>query len=290
MKNILVPTDFSLTAENASKYAFALASSLQADILLCNAFKIPAKAPLAGNVVWPLMEYATLKDESNGDLRLMAKKLVHACSKTEQYKPIIEVESVIGNTLKMASLLVQRRNIDLVVMGMAGSGAVTQFILGSNTRSMIDKAPFPVLYIPHAAHFKPIKTIAFATSLSLEDIPQIIVMMQLLSPLGFQIRLMHVSEKEVGPNSKMRLEINKFLKAVTNQIHNTNIVYEDIWDIDVDNGLDWITEQADIDLIAVVHHSHTFLESFFKGSHTQKLARCTEVPLLVLPSKKLTIA
>lgn len=42
MKTILIATDFSSAARNASIYAVALAKVLNAKIILCNAYKIPA--------------------------------------------------------------------------------------------------------------------------------------------------------------------------------------------------------------------------------------------------------
>ncbi|WP_084359047.1 universal stress protein [Pedobacter cryoconitis] len=46
MKTILVPTDFSDAAHNASTYAFNLAKKLKTRLRLCNALYLPEK----GNV------------------------------------------------------------------------------------------------------------------------------------------------------------------------------------------------------------------------------------------------
>ena len=53
MKTILVATDFSAVALNASNYAVAMASTIQADILLLHVYNLPVnynEIPVATNV------------------------------------------------------------------------------------------------------------------------------------------------------------------------------------------------------------------------------------------------
>lgn len=285
MKKLLIPTDFSLPAENAAKYALKLAEVVQTDIVVCHAFNVPAEAPMAAQVAWPLMDYEAMVHESITELDYLVQKLQHSLQNTGQYVPQIAFESDQGKVHEVIAQLVQKNNIDLVVMGMAGAGAVSQLVLGSNCRTMIGKATFPVLYIPFEASFKPIKTIAFATDLRLEDIPIIKGMLALFKPLSPQVRLIHITEKEVAPRSKTQLKVDVFLEELRKKIKQVSIVYEYVWNIDVDNGLDWITAQRDIDLIAIVHHPKGSIADIFTGSHTQKLSRKTKIPLLVFPKK-----
>jgi len=63
--------------------------------------------------------------------------------------------------------------------------------------------------------------------------------------------------------------------------HNVNILYQHVWNIDIDNGLDWISDQSEIDLVAIVHHPHFAFGGIFEGSHTQRLSRAIKIPLLV---------
>lgn len=286
MKKILIPTDFSPPAENAARYAVALAAINKASILICNAISVPSEAPMASRVAWPLMDYATLKQQSDSELDLLVRSLEGSPGDGSQdsFIPDLRFESYRGTVLDVVSLLVKKQKIDLVVMGMAGAGALTQLILGSNSRLMIEKAKFPVLYIPFEASFKPIKTIAFATDLGLEDIPAIKEMLKLI-PGGYtRIRLVHITEKEIIEKSKSQARIDKFLNQIKKSIKGANVAYEYVWNIDIDNGLEWIAEQPDIDMVAMVHKHHSFLSGLFKGSHVQKFSRNTRIPLLVLPS------
>src|ERR1035437_1073463 len=75
MKTILVPTDFSSPAENAARYALYLAKRIKASIKLCNVFKVPAEAPMAAQVAWPLVDHVSMKMETIEELKHLANKL-----------------------------------------------------------------------------------------------------------------------------------------------------------------------------------------------------------------------
>lgn len=288
MKKILIPTDFSVPAENAARYAVKLAKVLKADVLICNAFKVPAETPMAAQVAWPLMDYATLKEEVSGDLDVMVKKLEDpSCdAKGTEYCPQIHYESDAGTVCEVVSSLVKSRKIDLVVMGMSGAGGLTQFILGSNSKEMIEKAEFPVLLVPYAAGFKKISKIVFATNLSKEDMEPLQLLVRLAEALEAEVVVAHITSKEASEEEKLQQKIDAFIDEISAQINYPKIKYEYVWNIDVNNGLDWITEQSGVDMVAMVHHHHNLLGKVFKGSHTQKLSRHTEIPLLVFPQNE----
>ena len=285
MKKILIPTDFSLPAENAAHYALALAKNLKADILLCNAFKVPSEAPTAPQVAWPLMDYKELKQEVTSELDSLVKLLSdQSCVvDEEEYCPHLAFESGVGSVCDVVSSLVKKGKAELVVMGMAGAGLLTQFILGSNAKEMIEKASVPLLLVPFEASFKNIRQIAFATDLKEEDLFAIKFIISMALPLNAQVTIVHITNKEVGPHSNVQRKIDAFLQKIATDINFSGMKYEYVWNIDIDNGLDWIATQEELDVMAISHHHHNLLAKIFKGSHTQKLSRHTKIPLLVFP-------
>jgi len=285
MKKILIATDFSEPAENAANYALALATALKADLLLCNAFKVPADVPMAAQVAWPLMDYDAIKKEVSSKLETLAKELTErsALEGPQSHHPKIEYESELGTVCEVVTNLVNQRKIDLVVMGLSGAGALTKFILGSSSKEMIEKASFPVLFIPFSAHYKEIRKIVFTTDLNEGDLEYIQFLTTLVNYLSPEILIAHITNKEVDQKDKMQRKIDAFLNNVVSEIKYPHIKYEYVWNIDVGSGLEYITEQDDINLVAIVHHRHHLLGKIFKGSYTQKLSRHTELPLLVFP-------
>jgi len=281
MKKILIPTDFSVPAENAARYGLELAKVLKADVLLCNAIKVPAEAPMAAQVAWPLIDYADLKKEISSDLDAMVKTLTDSCSNEEEYCPEVTYETSIGTVCGVVSALAKDKKIDLVVMGIAGAGGLTQFLLGSNSKEMIEKAEIPVLLVPFEASFKKLRKIAFATDFDEEDIASLQFIAKFAQPFDAGIIIIHITNREVAAGGKPQAKIDAFLDRVAMEVNYSNIRFEYVWNIDIDNGLEWVSEQKELDMIAIGHRRHNLLERIFKGSHTQKLSRHTKHPLLV---------
>lgn len=287
MKKILLPTDFSAHAENAARYAIELATSYDADVVLTNAFLVPVEALIASRLAWPLLDYETLHRESMSDLEHLLKKLRSTSKQDEAARsPHITLESHPGSVFEVTSDLVNKKKFDLVIMGMTGAGVLPQIIFGSNCRTMIEKASFPVLYVPAETKYKAIEKIGFATDLSIEDVEIINDVLQLFRREHIQLKLIHITKDEIHTPSKTQVQIDGFIKLVQSKISNTNITYEYVSNTDVDNGLSWLTQEFDINILAMLHRHHSFITGLLHGSHTHKVRKHAMVPLLVMPPDK----
>lgn len=285
MKKILVPTDFSVAAENAASYALGLAKEMKANIILCNAFKVPSEAPMAAQVAWPLLNYTELQQEVTSELDLLVKSLSGEFCLAEgaEYCPGLTYESSVGSVFDVVSSIVKKEKIDLVIMGAAGADGLTKLVLGSNIREMIEKADFPLLLVPFEAGFKKIKKIVFASNLSKEELEPLKVLSSFASDLDANIIIAHITNNEVVPGGKQEHEIDEFFREVVAKVNFPDIKYEYIWNTDIDNGLDWIAEEKGVGMVVLLHHQHHLLYKMFVGSHTQKLSRRIKIPLLVFP-------
>jgi len=88
MKKILVPTDFSANATHAAEYAYQLAGQLHAGLVLCNAVTVPAEAPQAGLLVWPMEETELLLIDSEEELKKL-KAGMQQHDRSEQFRPAV---------------------------------------------------------------------------------------------------------------------------------------------------------------------------------------------------------
>ncbi|RZL51031.1 MAG: universal stress protein [Pedobacter sp.] len=290
MKNILIPTDFSVSAENAAQYGVMLAKALNANITLCNVYKVPSEAPMAAQVAWPLMDEAELENESESGLtQLVAKISKDNCSSEDCFCPEISFESEKGNVCKVVKELVKRKKIELVIMGTAGAGKIVQWALGSNSKTMIDEANFPVMYIPYVAKYKTIKKIAFTTNLSVDDLEPLQYLSRFAAQLDAEIIVYHITNFEAERNEKLEGLNKLFFEEVVSKIENKKIVFENIWHSDVSEGLKFIRNNKEIDVVAMVHRQHNLLDKLINGSYVHKFSRFTNVPLLVFqPSRKIS--
>lgn len=288
MKNILVPTDFSVAAENAAYYAISFAKAQKADVILCNAFKVPSESPMAAQVSWPLIEEVDLEIESDSSLNELVRQLSkEKTAVNDNFSPQLTFESEKGEVCQVVKELVKRKNIDLVVMGMAGASQLVQWVLGSNSKIMIDKADFPVLYVPYVAKYKPIKTIGFSTNLSIDDLAPLQYLCRMAAAIDAEIIVYHITSYELDKAERAEGRNLNYYNEVIKKVNYDKIRFENIWHSDIDEGFRWIRNNKGIDLVAMVHRQHSLLDKLLNGSYAHKLSRFIEVPLLIFqPSEK----
>ena len=85
---------------------------------------------------------------------------------------------------------------------------------------------------------------------------------------------------------KFEKGIEKFLVEISNKANYSKIYYRIVDEDKIEPGLDWLCANGDIDMLAMVHRKHDFLDSILKGSHTKKMADHISIPLLVYPDIK----
>jgi nucleotide-binding universal stress UspA family protein len=285
MKTILLPTDFSENATHAVRYAYYLARELKVNIILCNAVVIPAEAPQAGLVVWPLEESDMLLKDSAAELVKLKSSIEKSRNKTG-FHPSISYLNQSGTLTDVVNHITIDEKVDLVVIGTHGSSGLTTLLLGNHSRSMIDGVNSPLLLIPPAAKLLPIKKIAFATDFKNpeQDLHCISALVALAKPLNAKIALTHIYE-ESDKSPEFQKWIHQFLRELPSKVDFSNIKYEMYKSNGAQSGLEWLCDNGKIDVLALMHRSHTFIDSLFRGSQTQKIAGQIPIPLLVFPAK-----
>lgn len=287
MKTILVPTDLSEAADNAARYAIHLAKTLKANVKLCNAIKVPLESSMAANIVWPVYDYNDLEKDVSKELEHLAKKLMtedRDNSSLQSFHPRIEICCGAGLVTDVVKSIVEKERIALVVMGMSGAGKVSRFLLGSNSRDLIDTANSPVLLIPHTATFKPIEKVTFATNLSQDDIGLIHSLAGLVRAFNAELLISNLSDISKRKQDHQKV-VDSFLTDVTCKVNYPKIYYRQVSTKEIDEGLEWISLYTQVSMLAIVHHKPVMF-SLFDKSHTQKLAKHITIPLLVFPQTK----
>jgi nucleotide-binding universal stress UspA family protein len=156
MKTILVATDFSAVARNATAYAGYLAKKMHAKIILFHTYSIPTSVT---DIAFMMVSAEEMQKENEDRIKKDAEKLFANFG--------VEVEWLvrIGIPSDEIKILADEKNADLVIMAIWGEGASNKF-LGSTTLSTIQKIKKPVLVLPHSAMFNEINNITYATDFS----------------------------------------------------------------------------------------------------------------------------
>jgi nucleotide-binding universal stress UspA family protein len=146
LKRILVPTDFSEASEAALRYGRALAEAFDASLDVLNVMEDPFLfAPTAEGYVPPPHFYEEMETATRDRLY---KLLTDAEREKFRAKLVTKKGSPFVEIVRYA----KANDIDLIVMGTHGRGAIAHMLMGSVAEKVVRKAPCPVLTVRHPEH------------------------------------------------------------------------------------------------------------------------------------------
>lgn len=147
IENILFPTDFSSTANNALNVAVEIAKSHSAKLHLLHVI-IPQYVSMIGEIPFGTTydAWADLEKINKQNLESLAKSL------RKKHRISVSIHTKIGYVADTIEKTTHQYNIDLIIMGKHGTSLFKDLLMGSNTYQTIKNAVCPVLTIP--AEFK----------------------------------------------------------------------------------------------------------------------------------------
>lgn len=273
MKKILVATDFSDAANNACRYAAALAQEFNASLHLLHVYMEPAPA-IDVPVVWADTVEAVQKEKS-------AQLAKVAADLTASYPVQVSTDVVLGFTGDSIATQADKTDAELVVVGMKG-GKQSRF-LGSNAITAIRKVALPVLVVPEGVTFAPLRRIVFSTDFTEAIGAQAIdPLVQIAKLFGARLEIVHIQEEDQEMHTSEiagKLALERALQGVEHQFH--TLIHED-----VEEGIQSFTQNNPTDMLVMVAHRHSLLNRWLGTSHTKLMSYQTSVPLLVLHDRK----
>ena len=284
MKKILIATDFSANATHAAEYGYRLAKQIKADIVLCNVVIVPAEMPQIGMVAWPMGEYEVLMEGSITELKKLMARLT---ADTDGFKPAITYVSETGIVTDVINNAITAHKIDFVITGTHGSSGFASFMLGNHNRDMIDHVVKPLILVPATTPLAPTKKIAFATDFTQpkKDLEYFNTMIVAAKLLKAEILLTHIYE-EKQDSAEFQNWVEKFIAELSEKANYPEVYYRLVKNVSTENGLDWLCQYGQVDMLVMVHRPHSFFDNLLKGSHTKKMASHINIPLFVFPEKR----
>lgn len=272
MINILFPTDFSATAENAFTYALQICKNYDAELIVLhsyspksnpkkNASKVsehldlenkPGTADLFKRQIDQMRELAVINDL--GQLSL---------------KFYMEEGELVQNILDIVS----KETISLIVMGTTGNSGFENKVLGSKTFGVINNVDIPVLSIPHLCKFEEIDAVGFTTVYDEEDSLALRKMLPYIQSLNADIYCIHVNkQKEI----KTHDEIVRWKE----QFKHDRVFFVEKNQDDIIKGIFDLLDQHSIDMLSCVTRNKSLFQRVFESSIAEKLSYHKRIPLL----------
>ena len=272
-RRILCPTDFSKNAQNAIEYAVKLFKNETCVFYILNTYNAePYTMELA--IARDLEEF---RKKSIGGLRAILEWLSHDDnSRNHEFHVVSEC----GNLLDIIKTMVDKQDIEMVVMGTQGATNSRIEIFGSQTVLAIEEIRnCPVLAIPSKTIYKEIKEIVFPTDYRTT-----------FKRREFQYL---VDIAKMSNSSIVVLNVvNKNESLDEDQVNNKNLLKDYFEDLDysfhtlknndVQAAINSFIESRGSDMVSFINRRHSFFGMILSRPMVKNLNYHTGIPVLAL--------
>jgi len=273
VKTIVYATDFSSNSIDAFKYALELSSRVKANLSVIHVFDISS---LSSDLNAP---YLLPRDETYKYKKATLQKFCsdHMDKKYGLKKintEVVENDSIIKGIISKSKEV----NASVIITGMKGKNIFEEFIMGSTTKQLIEKAPCAVLAVPEKNALNKLETIVYATDFEQEDIIAISKLIKLFKPFKPKIKITHISTKNEYDG---QLQMEWFKEILLQKIPYDNLEFDLFYSDDIFEILNIYLKEVNADLVAMLERKQIgFLKKLFHKDLVKRMESQTKIPLL----------
>ncbi len=282
MSTILLPTDFSKTAENAFIYALELAKHTQFSITVLNVYHLPK---IRGRANLPrTLETAYEEMRKEAIQSFEENKPVYWQIAAQQNGSAIPLKFVLeeGETVETITKMAKSTEAAYIVMGTEGARGLKELFVGSYTAEVVEHANCPVLAVPEVAKFDGnLDKIAFTTSYKADEY---LALEQVLKFAAFFNAKVYCINVDVAHTDFVINRMNK-LKAAFQ--HHPNLQFEVLDGISMEETVANYLEENQMDVLAMLTHRRSFFIELFNYSQTKKMVYHSKTPVLAFQAHAL---
>jgi nucleotide-binding universal stress UspA family protein len=270
MKHILIPTDFSESANNASEFGIEIARALGFPLRFLHSIQSPvdwSKLRLEDEKKYP--ETKERINNAREQLKMWEKKAGE-----------LEVEAehtLIFNTgMDELTNYVNPDHYELVIMGTHGAKGFEK-IMGSNTQKLIRHSKVPVLAIKYKFDFANLKKILIATDLKEESQKAFQKVYRILDRLQTEIELVYINTPY---NFKETEEIDDMASEFLGKIEVVNLKTIRLSANNEARGIGMALNKLQPDLFTSITHQRSGFDTIFSPSITEEIINNYDIPVL----------
>ena len=283
MKKILVPTDFSPNANKALDFAVQIARQANAQIILLHACNDIIDTAFQDNQSMYKEYNQGITKDANEQLLLLKKSIDD--TETIPVKIHLFTGTVTDTILEASDIL----TVDLIIMGTLGSAGLKEKIFGSKTAHVIGKTNVPVMSVPLLSEWSNPGKILIAVN-NFEEHPDlfnpVFELAQLFNATVEIAIFTDVDSTAASDYLKDERSLFAYEKKLTIRYCNVAIKATHLNGHTFQATIEEYIIAQGIDLVAMVTHKRTFMESIFYQSMTKNMSYHTRIPLLAIPAKQ----
>lgn len=272
-QHILLPTDFSENAWSAALYAIKLYAKTPTTFYFLHAWTFVNLG--SRNYITP--NYIdTLQDAAKVQLDALKERAQFISPNTAHTFETIFSKDFLSESITTA---IKDHDIDLIIMGTKGATGAKEFLLGSNSVSVIKKIKrCPVLLVPNNYEYETPKHIAFATDFYRPYGDELNAITKLAKSQKSQIEILHIREDNLTvAQNKNLMMLARHLEAHS---HNFNWIPSKGTKEQI---ISTFIEKNKINLITMINYEHSLLEDLLNEPIIKKLGFHSPIPFMVIP-------
>ncbi len=279
MKNILIPTDFSLPAWNATKYAMQLFAESECVFYFLNAYtpELHSNRLMAGRVTEAPKDYSAQTASEKG-LKKVLQRIKKQCNNPlHSYKTISSFSMLIDEVKDV----IEKRHIDFVIMSASGGADDESIFLGRNTVRILNHInKCPVMVIPPRAVFENLHSISVVSEFNH------LFKSEELSPVVDLARYFN-STVQIASMQNATPQITE-LQQINHEIIAKKLgsVYHNFYKLDTEGSLTTTlkryVDHTNCQLLVLSNNANSYLRNLCNDYIVGKSIFCCHVPMLSL--------
>jgi len=279
IQKILVPTDFSATAQRAFSHALFLADQWDASIELIHTVfpeYVPTDLPVfSARATKDKIELANAALKSFTEMGISLLQMGYSFQRVPRVTGHVEI----GSPVTIINRHAKKENVDFIVMGTKGTHNRLEKTLGSVTTGVIQGATCSVWVIPEHAAIKKLSKVAYAAEMRESDPYYLQMAMAALPTTDVELHVVHVENGKMEP---ALISLHDFEQVFAKQENSPKITVHELDGPVVTDALDSFVETNEVDLLMMFAPEHSMIDRLFHRSTTKRMALETHVPLLLI--------
>jgi len=271
INKILIPYDFSETADLSLEHAVFMAKLLQAEITLLHIVETVSFTSAITHAFGGFEK--KIETATNEKLEEIAKN-IHMKSGVK-----LSIRTEVGRIYKKICQVAKEMEIDIIVMGSHGTSGYQKFSVGTNTSRVVQEASCPVISVHTHAKGLGFKKIVVPIDDSHESRQKVPFAIELARKYGSHIHI-------VGLITFGDEDLRRKFKIKVEQVEEWVVQHDLKYDTRYMEGSDLAgmtmkaAEEADADLLVIMTEQEPSITGFLLGTYASKVVNSSSVPVL----------
>lgn len=274
MKKILIPTDFSECSDYATQAGISIAKITGAEIVFLHLTAVPIdwkNLPADQEKLYPDIKQRINRINTN------MQELIDQVEK-EQLKASMTV--IYNQGYSRIINYIQENDVDFVIMGSQGAGALKEFFIGSTTQKIARLSPVPVLAVKKPFQGNEISNIILPSDFNEEILKPFMEVVKFSRIFNASIHLVFINTPfNFTDTASIKHKMNNYALHAPGVVESTSIYNS----FEFEEGLkEYCSEIRKGDVIAMITHGRRGLHRMYTGSLTESTINHCDLPVLSL--------